>query len=319
MSKNSYGFVFPQSIDVSGDAYQGTVTVSPLMRGFGHTLGNALRRILLSSMKGSAVVEIWIDGVVHEYDVIPNVREDVMDILMNMRLIPCTLDDSVEESFIEATASGVGSLKAGDFKGSHVVINQPDIVVAELTSPDAHIHIRARVIHGYGLMDVNRLNERHVFSSDQSIQSIKLDGLFGPVQKVSYHVDSVRVDRSIDYDRLSISIKTNGALTIYDAFQKAVGILSDHTNCLMHLQGQVDSVLNKNEDEKNKHHTSATLESLGFSPRLLGSLKSEGILNIADLLEKTELDLMKTPNIGKKSLTHIQEILGTAGLALRKE
>jgi DNA-directed RNA polymerase subunit alpha len=305
-------FLRPRVVNVKPeDRTRARVTIEPLERGFGHTLGNALRRILLSSMPGCAVVEAEIDGVLHEYTSIEGVEEDVVDILLNLKQLAVKMHTRDE---IELTLSkqGPGVVTAADIETGHdVEVINPDLVIATLTKA-GHLSMRLKVRRGRGYQPVT---QRPVFEEQSGpIGRLQLDASFSPVRRVAYTVDAARVEQRTDLDKLIIDIETNGTIDSEEAIRRAGAILKDQLAVFVDLQGEglgpepgdkiIDPILMKPVDE------------LELTVRSANCLKAENINYIGDLVQKTEVELLRTPNLGKKSLTEIKQVLDNHGLQL---
>ena len=301
----------PRVVDVQvTDECHAKVVLEPLERGFGHTLGNALRRILLSSIPGYAVVEVKIEGVLHEYTVIEGVQEDVVDILLNLKGVSVILHNKVE-AMLTLQKQGEGVVTAGDIETDHdVEIINKDHVIANLTAQGS-LDITLKVAKGRGYQPATqRSNE-----DNRTIGSLLLDASFSPVRKVAYSVESARVEQHTNLDKLIIELKTNGTIDPEQAIRQAAGLLQQQLSVFVDLQ--VDEQI---EPEQAKTKIDPILmkpvDDLELTVRSANCLKAERIYYIGDLIQRTEMDLMKTPNLGKKSLTEIKDVLGTYGLTL---
>jgi DNA-directed RNA polymerase subunit alpha len=305
-------FLKPRIVDIQ--KFSGTRTrlvLEPLERGFGHTLGNALRRILLSSMEGAAVVEAQIDGVVHEYSAIDGVQEDVLDILLNMKGIAIQLFDA-NEAVLSLTKEGVGPVTAADIQLPHnVVITNPDHVIANLTGGSLSVTFKVSKGRGYSAANARALGDEE----DRAIGQLYLDASFSPVRLVTYSVESARVENRTDLDKLIIDVETNGTLEAEDAIKYAATILSDQLTTFVDF-----TVIENNTPEVKDVVVDPTLlqaiDDLDLTVRSANCLKAENIYYVGDLIQRTEMELLKTPNLGKKSLTEIKEVLASKGLSL---
>lgn len=288
------------------------LVMEPLERGFGHTLGNALRRILLSSMPGCAIVEVMIDGVLHEYSTKEGIHEDIVDILLNLKGIEFKLEgrDEVE---LKLSKVGEGPVKAGDFALPHdVQIMNPDYVIANMTKT-GNLNMTVRVVRGRGYEPSTvRLNPE---DTTRTIGWLQLDASFSPVRRVSYVVENARVENRTDLDRLILELETNGTIEPAEAIRWAASILTDQLSVFVELQGE-----KQYEPKRSKAEVDPTLlrsvDDLELTVRSANCLKAENIFYIGDLIQKTENELLKTPNLGKKSLTEIKDVLAKAGLSL---
>jgi DNA-directed RNA polymerase subunit alpha len=288
------------------------VIIEPFERGFGHTLGNALRRVLLSSMPGSAITEAEIDGVLHEYTSIEGVQEDVVEILLNLKQVAVRLNtrDSTE---LRLTKKGPGPVLAGDIQGDHdVEILNPDFVIANLTQA-GELSMMLKVERGRGYRPAG---QRIAFEeATRPIGRLLLDASFSPINKVTYNVEAARVEQRTDLDKLIIEIETNGTIDPEEAIRRAGSILKDQLSVFVDLQGQEDGV-----GAQAEHQVDPILlrpvDELELTVRSANCLKAENIMYIGDLVQRTEVELLRTPNLGKKSLTEIKEVLEGHGLGL---
>lgn len=290
------------------------VTVEPLERGFGYTLGNALRRILLSSIPGAAIVECEIDQVLHEYTTVEGVQEDVIDILLNLKGVAITLQEGVEEANLTLTKKGPGPVVAGDIVGGHAVdIINPDHTIAHLTK-SGELNMRLKVERGRGYWPVTQRGEG-ADSETLSIGRLRLDASFSPVARVSYRVENARVEQRTNLDKLVLILETNGTIDPEEAIRTAARILLDQLSVFVDLKGKrdepslpplvdIDPVLMQPVDD------------LELTVRSANCLKAESIYYIGDLVQRTESELLKTPNLGKKSLTEIKDVLAKYKLFL---
>lgn len=301
----------PRVVDVQViDECHAKVVLEPLERGFGHTLGNALRRILLSSIPGYAIVEVKIEGVLHEYTVIEGVQEDVVDILLNLKGVSVILHNKVE-AMLTLQKQGQGIVIAGDIETDHdVEIINKDHVIANLTAQGS-LDMTLKVTKGRGYQPAAQRNNE----DNRIIGSLLLDASFSPVRKVAYSVESARVEQHTNLDKLIIELKTNGTIDPEQAIRQAAGLLQQQLSVFVDLQ--VDEQI---EPEQAKTKIDPILmkpvDDLELTVRSANCLKAERIYYIGDLIQRTEIDLMKTPNLGKKSLTEIKDVLGTYGLTL---
>ena len=292
------------------------VTLEPFERGYGHTLGNALRRVLLSSMVGYAVTDVTIAGVLHEYSSIDGVQEDVVNILLNLKGVVFKLHNR-DEVTLSLRKDGEGQVTAADIQTPHdVEIINPEHVIANL-SHGGKIDIQLKVEKGRGYVPGSM--RRHADEVNKSIGRIVLDASFSPVKRVSYSVENARVEQRTDLDRLVVEIETNGAITAEDAVRSSAKILVEQLAVFAQLEGnelaafdspaprstaQVDPILLRPVDE------------LELTVRSANCLKAENIFYIGDLIQRTENELLKTPNLGRKSLNEIKEVLASRGLTL---
>ena len=306
-------FLKPRVVKVQPVApRQARVVIEPFERGFGHTLGNALRRVLLSSMPGSAITEVEIDGVLHEYTSIEGVQEDVVDILLNLKLVALRMHtrDSAE---LRLHKKGPGPVLAGDIQTDHdIEVVNPELVIANLTKA-GELNMTLKVEKGRGYRPAG---QRLAFEeASRPIGRLLLDASFSPIRKVTYNVEAARVEQRTDLDKLIIDIETNGTIDPEEAIRRAGSILKDQLSVFVDLQGQ--------DEEKARpadHHFDPLLlrpvDELELTVRSANCLKAENIHYIGDLVQKTEVELLRTPNLGKKSLTEIKEVLESHGLTL---
>lgn len=302
----------PRIIDVQSiSPVQARVTMEPFERGFGHTLGNALRRILLSSLPGHAVTEVTIEGVLHEYSTLDGVREDIVDLLLNLKGVVLKMHNR-SETLLRLTKSGEGVVTAADIETGHdVEIINPDHVIANL-APGGKIDMQIKVEEGRGYLPGN---VRPLNGDSKTIGRIVLDASFGPVRRVSYQVESARVEQRTDLDRLVIDIETNGAVDPEEAIRYAARVLMDQLSVFADLEGTPTAVV----QEKAVTIDPVLLrpvDDLELTVRSANCLKAENIYYIGDLIQRTENELLKTPNLGRKSLNEIKEVLASRGLTL---
>jgi DNA-directed RNA polymerase subunit alpha len=291
-----------------------TVVAEPLERGFGLTLGNALRRVLLSSLQGAAVTSMQIEGVLHEFSSIPGVLEDVTDIVLNVKGIGLRMHgDGPKRMRLRAT--GPGEVRAGAIETGHDIdVLNPELVICTLdTGARISMELTVEIGKGYMPATVNR-------QEDAPIGLIPVDALFSPVRKVSYRVENTRVGQVTDYDRLAMRVETNGAVTPEDAVALAARILQDQLQLFINFEEPRHAVekadigeplINKNLLRK--------VDELELSVRSANCLKNDNIVYIGDLVQKTEAEMLRTPNFGRKSLNEIKEVLANMGLHLGME
>jgi DNA-directed RNA polymerase subunit alpha len=311
----STGFLKPRIIDVQAAApYHAKVTMEPFERGYGHTLGNALRRVLLSSMPGFAPTEVQIAGVLHEYSTIEGVQEDVVDILLNLKGVVLKLH-SGNEATLRLAKKGEGVVTAADIEITHdVEIINPDHVIAHL-SPGGKLEMTMKVERGRGYQPGNM---RVVPEESKGIGKIILDASFSPVKRVSYQVESARVEQRTDLDKLIMDIETNGVVEPEEAIRYAARILVDQLSVFAALEGTSVPAEEK-RGEKAPPIDPILLrpvDDLELTVRSANCLKAENIYYIGDLIQRTETELLKTPNLGRKSLNEIKEVLAARGLTL---
>ena len=313
MSQMVNEFLTPQQIEVQSDTpFRAKVTLEPLERGFGHTLGNTLRRILLSSMPGCAITEVQIDGVQHEYSTIEGVQEDVIDILLNLKDISIIMHNQ-EEGVITLNKSGSGPVVAGDFQlTDDVEIANPDHVVCHLNEKGS-IRIEARVTRGRGYVPVDSQTE--VEEESRTIGTLRLDASYSPMRRVSYSVESTRVEQRTDLDKLVLDLETNGTIDPEESIRRAATILQHQLAVFVDLDNEKEQVVEEKEDAVDPILI-RPVDDLELTVRSANCLKAENIYYIGDLIQRTEVELLKTPNLGKKSLTEIKDVLASRGLAL---
>jgi DNA-directed RNA polymerase subunit alpha len=313
MPHSSLEFLTPKHIQVEQHSItRASVVLEPLERGFGHTLGNALRRILLSSMPGCAIVETEIEGVLHEYSTLEGVQEDVVEILLNLKGVAVKLNSN-DEAEITLDRKGPGVVTAGDFELGHdIEIANPEHVIANLNE-NGHLKLRAQVGRGRGYepADIRIADEEE----SRVIGSLLLDASYSPVQRVSYKVDSARVEQRTDLDKLVIDLETNGTIDPEEAIRRAATILQQQVSVFVDLESENEPEAIVEEDEIDPILL-RPVDDLELTVRSANCLKAENIYYIGDLIRRTEVELLKTPNLGKKSLTEIKDVLASRGLSL---
>jgi len=309
------GFQRPKRLEVEREtltAKFGRFTAQPFERGFGTTIGNALRRILLSSIEGAAVTALKIEGVLHEFTAIPGVVEDTTDIILNLKQIPFRLHSDHPET-MSLTAEGPGTAKSGDIKASaNVEILDPTVPVLTL-SEEGKISMEMRLKRGRGYVPADRN-----FDDDLGIGYIPIDSVHSPVRKVNYIVEDARLGQTTDYDKLTLEVWTNGAVTPQDAVAYAAKILKDHMAIFINFEETPEEDLDfpTTEDERLLETLSRSVDELELSVRSYNCLKNADIKLIGDLVTKTEPEMLKTKNFGRKSLNEIKDILAEMGLSL---
>ena len=317
IQSNWQDLIKPSKLEFSPGAdpsRQAVVVAEPLERGFALTLGNALRRVLLSSLQGSAVTAVQIDGVLHEFSSIPGVREDVTDIVLNIKSMAVRMHGDGPKRMM-LTGTGPGEITAGMIETGHdIEIIDPDVVICTLDQ-GAKISMEMTVLNGKGYVAaaVSR-------AEDAPIGLIPVDAVYSPVRKVSYRVDNTRVGQVTDYDKLTMEVETNGTVTPEDAVALAARILQDQLNLFINfeeptaqalIESPTEPVFNKNLLRK--------VDELELSVRSANCLKNDNIIYIGDLVQKTEQEMLRTPNFGRKSLNEIKEVLAHMGLHLGME
>ncbi len=292
--------------------HRAKVVLEPLERGFGHTVGNALRRILLSSIVGYAVTEVEIEGVQHEYMTLPNLREDVIDVLLNLKQLAVRLHTRTETT-LRLEKQGPGEVRAGDIQADHTTeILNPDLVIAHLDQGGRlSMQLKIEAGRGYQVATVRR----DAAGRDRPIGRLFIDASFSPIRRVAYVVERARVGQRTDLDCLVMDIETNGALHPEEAARLAAGILQEQLSVFV--------ALHLPEERKVEPQVETVdplllrpIDMLELTVRAANCLKAEQIFIIGDLVRRTEVELLKTPNLGKKSLTEIKEVLGRYGLSL---
>ncbi|TEA76835.1 DNA-directed RNA polymerase subunit alpha [Allopusillimonas ginsengisoli] len=313
----SQGFLKPRSIEVEpAGKNHAKVVMEPFERGYGHTLGNALRRILLSSMTGYAPTEVQMTGVVHEYSTVAGVREDVVDILLNLKGVVFKLHNR-EEVTLVLRKQGQGVVLASDIELPHdVEIINPDHVIATLTDA-GKLEMQIKVEQGRGYVPGNV----RALSDDRThtIGRIVLDASYSPVRRVSYAVESARVEQRTDLDKLVLDIETNGVISPEEAVRQSARILMDQISVFAALEGADNSFDSQPASGRQQQIDPVLLrpvDDLELTVRSANCLKAENIYYIGDLIQRTENELLKTPNLGRKSLNEIKEVLAARGLTL---
>jgi DNA-directed RNA polymerase subunit alpha len=313
MQEQATEFLRPRAVKVQPlSANRARVTVEPFERGFGHTLGNALRRVLLSSMPGAAVVEAEIEGVLHEYTSIEGVQEDVVDILLNLKAVAIKMH-AREEAELTLAKKGPGPVRAGDIQTEHdVEIVNPDLVIANLTQ-SGELKAFLKVARGRGYRPATQIAAFD--EPTRPIGRLQLDASFSPVRRVTYTVERARVEQRTDLDKLILDIETNGTIDAEEAIRRAGQILKNQLDVFVDLQGEEETGYGRAEAQVDPILL-RPVDELELTVRSANCLKAENINYIGDLVQRTEVELLRTPNLGKKSLTEIKEVLEAHGLAL---
>jgi DNA-directed RNA polymerase subunit alpha len=314
IQRNWQELIKPTKLDIasgSDNARVASVVAEPLERGYGLTLGNALRRVLLSSLQGAAVTAIQIDGILHEFSSLPGVREDITDFVLNVKEVAVKMNSEGPKR-LTLSRQGPGAVFAGDIKVSgDIEVLNPELVLCHLDD-GAEINVEFTVNTGKGYVPAD-----HNRPDDAPIGFIPVDALFSPVRRVSYKVDATRAGESLDKDKLTLQVETNGAITPEDAVAYAARILQDQLTVFV------------NFEEPSKEKSQEAVPELAFNPALLkkvdelelsvrsaNCLKNDNIVYIGDLIQKTEAEMLRTPNFGRKSLNEIKEVLAQMGLHL---
>ncbi len=291
---------------------RGTVTVEPLERGWGQTVGNSLRRVLLSSLQGAAVVSVKIDGVHHEYSTIEGVAEDVTDIILNIKKLRVKLL-SDEPATLVLNASGEGEVKASDIdENPDVEVLNKDLVIATINS-DAKLNIEMKVRDGRGYVaaDANK-------DEDDPVGTIAIDSMFSPVTNVNYTVENTRVGQSTDLDKLVLDISTDGSISVEDSLAYAAKLIYDHMNIFINFDGDLESIEEESSDsgsDKLKTLLTTRIDELELSVRSNNCLRYANIATVAELVRNQESDMLKYKNFGRKSLIELNQVLGNMGLS----
>lgn len=302
----------PRLVDVETvSPYRARVTLEPMERGFGHTLGNALRRILLSSIPGAAVTEVQIEGVVHEYSALEGVQEDVLDILLNIKNVAVRLHNR-EEVSLRIEKSGKGPVTAGDIKVDHdVEIVNPELVLANLTG--GKLNATLKITRGRGYVPATSLEREE---ETRGVGVLKLDASYSPVRRVSYGVERARVAQRTDLDKLVLDVDTNGSVEPGEAVRLAARILRDQLAVFVDLEAEAATQTSTATKTDLAPILFRPIDDLELTVRSANCLKAENLYYIGDLVQRTEIELMKTPNLGKKSLNEIKEALRAQELEL---
>ncbi|MBQ6066298.1 MAG: DNA-directed RNA polymerase subunit alpha [Clostridia bacterium] len=304
------------SADMSEDGSHGTFVLEPLERGYGTTLGNSLRRVLLSSLTGYAITSVKIDGVLHEFSTIEGVKEDVTEIVLNLKSVILKIHGNGPKTmYLDVT--NATEITAGDIQtDSEVEILNPDLHIATL-SPEAHVVMELTAGNGRGYVSA----ERNKAILNPPIGVIAIDSIYTPVNKVNYTVENTRVGDITDFDKLTLEVWTNGTLTAKDAVSLAAKILTEHLNLFVDLSEEASNVevMVVKDTDGNKQTLEMTVEELDLSVRSFNCLKRANIHKVGDLIEKSEDDMMKVRNLGKKSLDEVVAKLAQFGLTLRQD
>ena len=316
MQNSISGLLKPRLVEViCKSQYHSKIVIEPLERGFGHSLGNALRRVLLSTIPGCAVTEVEIEGVLHEYTTIDGVQEDVIDILLNLKKLAVILH-SKDEVELKLSKSGAGVVTAADITIPHdVEIINPDLIIANLTHA-GKLNMKIKVCRGRGYEPVSIRKASPSYNSTMGV--LHLDASFSPIMKVSYQVESTRVEQRTNLDKLTIELETNGTVDPEYTIKLAATILHDQLSVFVDFE-KVHEHVHEEKVETEQLFEPVLLrpvDDLELTVRSANCLKAENIYYIGDLIQRTEVELLKTPNLGKKSLTEIKDILALKGLSL---
>ena len=304
-----------ECLAINEDESYGKFVCEPLERGYGMTIGNSLRRILLSSLPGAAITSVKIEGVVHEFSTIPNVVEDVPEIIVNLKSVRLRMHDN-EEKTIKIDFKGEGEVKAGDIiTDSSVEILNPDLHIATVAE-GGHLQMVMTVDRGrgYNVADKNK-------KPDQAIDVLPIDSIFTPVRKVNYSIENTRVGQTVDYDKLTIEVWTDGSLKPYEALSLAAKVMTGHLELFIDLSETAKNtqVMVEKEENKKVKVLEMPIEELELSVRSYNCLKRAGIATVEDLANKSEADMMKVRNLGKKSLDEVINKLHSLGLDFKYE
>ncbi|EDX7993589.1 DNA-directed RNA polymerase subunit alpha [Salmonella enterica subsp. enterica serovar Montevideo str. 19N] len=307
-------FLKPRLVDIEQvSSTHAKVTLEPLERGFGHTLGNALRRILLSSMPGCAVTEVEIDGVLHEYSTKEGVQEDILEILLNLKGLAVRVQGK-DEVILTLNKSGIGPVTAADIThDGDVEIVKPQHVICRLTDENASISMRIKVQRGRGYVPAS--TRIHSEEDERPIGRLLVDACYSPVERIAYNVEAARVEQRTDLDKLVIEMETNGTIDPEEAIRRAATILAEQLEAFVDLR-DVRQPEVKEEKPEFDPILLRPVDDLELTVRSANCLKAEAIHYIGDLVQRTEVELLKTPNLGKKSLTEIKDVLASRGLSL---
>ncbi|ACL30843.1 DNA-directed RNA polymerase subunit alpha [Buchnera aphidicola] len=314
MQNSIMDFLRPRLVDIEQiSATHTKVTLEPLERGFGHTLGNALRRILLSSMPGCAVTEVEIDGVLHEYSTKEGVQEDVLEILLNLKALAVKVYGK-DETLLTLHKSGIGSITAADIiHDGDVEIIKPQHVICHLTDENASIKMRIKVQRGRGYIPAS--SRVHLEEDARPIGCLLVDACYSPINRISYNVEAARVEQRTDLDKLVIEMETNGTIDPEEAIRRAATILAEQLEAFVDLRDIREPEF-KEEKPEFEPILLRPVDDLELTVRSANCLKAEAIHYIGDLVQRTEVELLKTPNLGKKSLTEIKDVLASRSLSL---
>ena len=302
-------------LEIDNDSNYAKFVCEPLERGYGITIGNSLRRILLSSLPGSAITSVKIDGVLHEFSTIPNVVEDVPEIVINLKGVRLKLDQN-EEKTLRIDVKGPGEVKAGDIMTDGTVeILNPDLHIATVSEGGTlKMELTADMGRGYNNAEKNK-------KPDQAIGVLPIDSIYTPVKKVNYSVENTRVGQRVDYDKLTIEVWTDGSLKPYEALSLAAKVMTSHLELFIDLSETAKNtqVMVEKEENKKERVLEMSIEDLELSVRSFNCLKRAGISTVEDLTNKSEADMMKVRNLGKKSLDEVTNKLHALGLDFRKD
>ena len=302
------------NIQLSENKTKAKIIAEPLEKGYGLTLGNSLRRILLSSIRGSAVTAVQIDGVLHEFTSIKGVREDVTDIVLNIKSLALKSQTEVPKKLI-LDVKGPGEIKANKItESSDIEILNPDLIICNLDE-NTKFHMELTVNSGKGYISAE-LNK----SEDPPLGLIAIDALFSPVKKVSYSISTAREGKALDYDKLTMEIETNGSISAEDAVAYAARIFQDQLSMFINFNDPKEAIIQEKTTEPEfNRNLLRKVDELELSVRSMNCLKNDNIIYIGDLVQKSESEMLRTPNFGRKSLNEIKEVLNSMSLFLGME
>ncbi len=312
------GFQKPKRLEIDSEtltSVYGKFYAQPFERGFGTTIGNALRRVLLSSIEGAAITAVKIEGVLHEFSSLPGVVEDVTDIILNLKQIPIKMHTN-DEKMLTLDVSRKGKVTAADLQGdSAIEILDPDAPIATL-SENGRLQMEMRVSTGRGYVSADKN-----FDDDMGIGYIPIDSVHSPVRRCNYHVEAARIGQATDYDRLVLEVWTNGTISPTDAVGLAATLLRDHLTIFVNAEHEtaLEGVGEGELPENLAEYLNKSVDELELSVRSANCLKNAGIRTIRDLVQRTEKDMLETKNFGRKSLNEIKDILRPMGLSLGME
>ena len=313
MQNSPTEYLKPNVVDVEiVSSTRARVTLEPMERGFGYTLGNSLRRVMLSSIPGFAITEVKIDGVVHEYSTLDGVQEDVVDILLNLKGVALKLNTKTE-AILVLNKSAEGVVTAGDFNTGHdAEIINPEHVIAHLTKGGKlHLEVKVEMGRGYQPVPARQKNDQ----DDRILGFIMVDASFSPINKVSYQVESARVEQRTDLDKLIMDVETNGVIEPEQAIRDAARILMGQLSVFAQLEGSPTEIEVKSAPQVDPLLL-RPVDDLELTVRSANCLKAENIYYIGDLIQRSENELLKAPNLGRKSLNEIKDVLASKGLTL---
>ncbi|WWO95831.1 MAG: DNA-directed RNA polymerase subunit alpha [Candidatus Dasytiphilus stammeri] len=309
------GLLRPHLVDIEQKSLtHAKITLEPLERGFGHTLGNALRRILLSSLPGCAVTEVDIDGVLHEYTSKVGIQEDILEIILNLKELAVKIKDKEkDEALILLNKSGLGPVTAGDIiHDINIELVRPKQIICNLTSVRSCINMRIKVERGRGYIPASA---RVKTLPDRPIGRLLVDACYSPIEQISYNVESARVEQRTDLDKLVIEMKTNGTIDPEEALRSAATILAEQLEAFVDLRDVCQPEI-KVKKPQFEPILLRSVDDLELTVRSANCLKAEAIHYIGELVQRTEVELLKTPNLGKKSLNEIKDVLALRSLTL---